>query len=106
MTSALSDKVKALRGEMLRAIYRDAQRRDEVAMTHVALTSFLRRIGYKVSRNQVKDELDDFHERGWVTFEKQENLDDGYELYSEIRIAAAGRDVVRGLKKDDTVQVE
>jgi len=100
-----SDKIKSARGLILKAAYREQKKRDEVPLNDVNLRSFLQKLSFKFARNPLKDLLDDLRERGYLTFTVDTDEDTGYELYNNIRVTPAGRDIVLGVKQDETILV-
>ncbi len=94
-----------LRGQILRMVYR-CQRQRDPAPNHVELWGALRRLMYRVSRNDVRDTLEDLRDRGYVTFELTEDPETGHELMGNIRVSPKGRDLVQGNATDPAIEAE
>lgn len=97
-------RVATLRGQILRMVYR-CQREQEAPPNHVELQGSLRRMMYRVSRNELKDVLTDLRDRGYLTFKVAEDEETGYGLWGDLLVTPKGRDIVNGDASDAAVQM-
>lgn len=101
-----AQKARAFYTQLLRLVYNDTLKREAEPLTHVLLWGAMRRLGFQVGQNRIKDALDHFRDRKWVTFTAQEDELTGAETYTAIKIAPDGRVALKGLKPDETLEIE
>ncbi len=91
-------------GRVLRFVF-DNQKRQQHRLDHLHLLDVLNELHFDLSENLLVMLLQDLGERGYLKFEENKDKD-GVVSILKIQITPAGRDIVRGLKKDEAVRIE
>jgi len=95
---------RKIAGKALQFVF-DNHRRQQHRLDHLDLLQLFTDLFFDVSENLLLTLLQDLGERGYLSFKEEKNKDDELRLRF-IQITPAGRDIVRGFKKDDAVWIE
>lgn len=102
---SIGQRSRRLRGVILKLVYEN-QEEQRPRMDDLMLNSVLDRLGFDVSRNEMRTLLDDLGERGLLKFQREKDVNTGRLSFRLIQVTPSGRDLVEKTETDTAVDVE